>query len=135
MRNFYHLILLISSIFVIAAGISSCSEDEEDISAPTINIVKPVENDTIHLEKSNVYIEVKIENNANIDDLVMTVTTESGNLLFNYKEDQIEKNSYSCIESFSSDNIYTLTKVKLIVTCENEFHAWRKKDVTFFITR
>jgi hypothetical protein len=135
MRKFYHLILLICSVFIIMISISSCSEKEDDISAPTITIKKPAENDTIHLEHSNVYIEVKLENNANIEKMLMTVTTQSGVLLYKYEEDQIDKPSYSCNEYFNNNTIYMISKVKLIVTCENEFHAWRKKEVNFYITR
>jgi len=135
MRNFYSPFLLISAVLVCVTFVSSCSENEEDVSAPTITIKKPIENDTIHLASGKVYIEVKAENNAKIDEMAMKVITQSGTVLYNYEESKIEKYSYTCTENFSCDDLYTVTKVKLIVTCENEFHAWRKKEVNFYITR
>ena len=135
MRHFYSSTYLISIALVIITAMSSCSENEDDASAPSISIIKPAENDTIHLDKSKVYIEVKAENNADINNLKMTVYTQTGTLLYNYEEERIEKHSYTCREDFTCDDVYLLTKVKLVVTCENEFHAWRKKEVNFYITR
>ncbi len=135
MRNFYSSLFLISAIFVLTTFISSCSDNDEDASAPIITINKPAENDTIHLTKSNVYIEVEAENNAEINNMVLKVITQSGTILYTYEEDQIDKHNYTCTKSFSYDGINTVTKVKLIVTCENEYHAWRKKEVNFYLTR
>jgi len=135
MRHFYSLIFRIVVALLLVTVISSCSENEDDVSAPSIIIIKPTENDTIHLSKSKVFIEVKAENNADISNLRMTVNTQTGKLLYNYVEDQIDKHRFTCSEDFTYDDLYMLTKVKLIVTCENEFHAWRKKEVNFYITR
>lgn len=134
MRNLYTSIFLIGIVIALATAISSCSENDDDSSAPSITIKRPAENDTIHLTNSKVYIEVKAENNADIDHIVMTVITQSGALLYKYEESQIDKHSYTCIENFSPDDIERVTTVKLIVTCENEFHAWRKKEVNFYLT-
>ena len=133
MRNFYNSIFLISTVFVLVTAISSCSKNEEDISAPSITIIRPAENDTVHLKNSRVYIEVKAENNSNIDHMEMTVITQSGILLYKYEEDQIDKSSYTSSENFSLDDIDIITKVKLVVTCENELNAWRKKEVNFYL--
>lgn len=133
MRNFYNSILLISIAIGLSTAISSCSENDDDVSAPLITIKRPVENDTVHLNNNKVYIEVKAENNADIDHMVLTVITQSGTLLYKYEESQIDKHSYTCSENFSPKNINMVTKVKLIVTCENEYHAWRKKEVNFFL--
>lgn len=122
-----------SVLTVMIMGISACSENEEDVSAPEITIRKPIENDTIYLSKSKIYIEVKAANNVDIDYMKMEVITQSGTLLYNYKESNIEKPTYICIEDFTYEDLYMLTKVKLIVTCENEYHAWRKKEVNFYI--
>lgn len=133
MRKLYSSIFLIGIAIVLVTAISSCSENDEDVSAPLISITRPAENDTIHLNSSKVYIEVKAENNADIDHIVMTVITPSGTLLYKYEESQIDKHSYTCSENFSPDDVDRLTRVKLIVTCENEFHAWRKKEVNFYL--
>lgn len=133
MRNLYTSVSLIGIVIVLVTAFSSCSENEEDVSAPLITINRPAENDTIHLNHSKVYIEVKAENTADIDHIMMTVITPSGNLLYKYEESQIDKHNYNCSESFSPDDIEMVTRVKLIVTCENEFHAWRKKEVNFYL--
>jgi len=135
MRNFYSSLFLISALLVLAVFISSCSDNDEDASAPIITINKPAENDTIHLTKSNIYIELEAENNAEIDNMVLKVITQSGTILYTYEEDQIDKHKYTCSKNFTYNGIDMVTKVKLIVTCENEFHAWRKKEVNFYLTR
>lgn len=134
MRNLHSSILLFSFFFILITVASSCSENEDDVSAPEITITKPAENDTIHVAKSKVYIEVKSNNSANIDHLEMTVSTQSGTPLYMYEEDHIKNHSFSCSEDFSCNDIAVVTKVKLIVTCENEFHSWRKKEVNFYLT-
>ena len=133
MRNLYKSIFAVSIIFFLVMGISSCSENDEDVSAPSITIKRPVENDTIHMSNNRVYIEVKAENNADIDHMILTVITQSGTLLYKYEETQIDKHSYACNKNFTEDDIEVITKVKLIVTVENEYHAWRKKEVNFFL--
>jgi hypothetical protein len=116
-----------------ATAIISCSENEEDIAAPSINIIQPHENDTIYLVNGCVYVKVEARDNLEILDMEMELEDQSGTISKSYDNDDINNQSYSCNEKFELTGITSKTKMTLKVTFENEFWNWKSKTIIFYV--
>lgn len=91
---------LSSALLVVAFITASCSEKDDDIAAPSITIIRPIENDTIRLTNNFLTIEAVAQDHVGINDMEMNVIDNSGAVLFSYDKDKIETTSYSCLEQF-----------------------------------
>ena len=134
MQQKYLIFCLINAALVVAIVSSSCSKNEEDISAPDIAIIKPAENDTIQLENSYLYVHILITGNADLKNMAMNVKDALTNANIGYYSNYtISGESYICKEPIKLDYISAVSKVTLIVTCENEYNASKSKTVTFYV--
>jgi hypothetical protein len=130
-KKYISLFMINAALIVIA--ISSCSKDNEDIAAPLITIIRPVENDTVSLTNGFVIIEVVANDNVDIHDMEMNVRDQAGNVIFSYDADDLEDHSYTCIEQFQPKGITEITRMKLTVTFENEYKNWESKAIDFYV--
>ena len=133
MQHKYFSFFLITVFLILFTALSSCSDNENDISGPSITIIQPVANDTLHSTGHSVTVEVKSAGKVNIDEMEMTVKSQSGTVLFTYEQYSIGKQSYTCIESFVPHDITEVTKVTLNVKSTNELKAWNKKSINFYL--
>jgi hypothetical protein len=133
MKHRYMFFFLINAALVMAIAAPSCSKQEDDIAAPSITILQPAENDTIKLNGGFVTIKVFAQDHVNIKDMEMTVTNQTGAILFSYDADDLENQSYTCNEEFYPQGITKLTPMKLTVTFENEYENWQSKSINFFV--
>jgi hypothetical protein len=133
MKHKYFTFCLINAALILAIASYSCSEKDEDIAAPSIEIIHPGENDTIKLTGSFVTLEAKAQDHVGIRDMEMTVKDISGALLFTYDKDDIENETYTCHEPFYPTNITKVTQMNMTVTFANEYKNWTSKTVTFYV--
>jgi len=133
MRISYSLLFLMLAVFFLGTVVSSCSDSDEDIAAPTITFIQPHANDTIHLLNGSLTIKVKAEDKVNIKDMEMVLTDESGNISEEYDNDYIDNQSYTCYEPFELTGITHKTKMSLRVTFENEFKNWSAQSIVFYV--
>jgi hypothetical protein len=131
MRKIYLSFNLILAVLVLI--LSSCSENEEDIAAPSIIIVQPIANDTIHLTNGTVTIKVTAMDRVIINDMEMEVISKTGTVLFTYDNDYIDNQSYTCNENFYPTGITETTQMSLSVTFENEFKNWNTRTIIFYV--
>jgi hypothetical protein len=134
MRNLYSSLYLISTVLVMAVAISSCSENEEDIAAPSITYTYPAENDTIQVVNNSITIIVTAQDKVKLDEMAMVVKSQSEYFPYNseYKKDDIDSQTYTCNEKFYL-SITKTTRMKLIVSFQNKFHNWNKKEIDFYV--
>lgn len=133
MQKRYFTFCLINAALVMAIVLSSCSEKDEDIAAPSITIIQPVENDTIQLLNGFVTIDVVARDHVSISDMEMSIKDKSGTILYTYDVDDLEDQSYTCHEKFYPTGITKVTKMILSVTFSNEFENWTSKAITFYV--
>lgn len=131
-QRYFKSCILIAAL-VSAFFASSCSEKDEDIAAPSINILQPGENDTIDLSNGPVILKVTAQDHVSVEDMEMEVRDNTGTVLYSYDEDDIEVPSYTCIEEFHPEGITILTRMKLTATFENEYKNWTSRSVTFYV--
>jgi hypothetical protein len=133
MRHRYLLPVQFILMTITALFLTSCSENEEDIAAPSISIIQPAANDTIALSNGYLIIKVIARDKVNIDDMRMTVQDESGNIFYSYTEDDINEQSYTCTEIFYPTGINKKTRLTLCATAENEFKNWGSGTINFYV--
>jgi hypothetical protein len=113
--------------------LSSLYKTGADRGFPSINIIQPHANDTIHMANGSITIKVVVEDNANIKEMMMDVKSKSGTILFSDMEDAIENQNYICIEKFHPAGITKRTRMKLCVTFKNGFDNWKTKTIRFYV--
>lgn len=133
MQKKFLIFFLANAAFIMALAFSSCSEKDEDIAAPSITFIHPVENDTVKLYNGSVAIEVLAQDHIRISDMEMTIKDQAGTVLFTYDQDDIESPSYNCHELFYPSDITKLTRMKLAVTFSNEYKNWTSKTISFYV--
>jgi hypothetical protein len=133
MRNRYNLIILAAAVIIILIGMVSCSNDKEDIAAPSINILQPIENDTVKLTNGFVQIHVVASDHVDIHDMEMNVKDETGKVVYEYDLDDLREHSYACDEKFYPGTISHVTLYRLTVTFENEYKNWETKGINFYV--
>ena len=133
MRKIYSSFFLISAVLFIALGLSSCSENEEDIASPSIIFKKPVNNETIQIIDDSISITVEAVDDKYVTDMEMIVKNESGAILIDYDKDDIKSQNYTCDEKFYLHGITKKTRMKLIVKFKNEFQNWNEEEIDFYV--
>jgi hypothetical protein len=116
-----------------AVYLSSCSENEEDIAAPSIIFKKPVNNETIQVIDDSISIIVEAADNKYVTDMEMIVKNESGAILIEYDNDDIKSQNYTCDEKFYLHGLTKTTKMKLLVKFKNEFQNWNEEEIDFYV--
>ena len=133
MQKRYIMFCLINAALVMAIVISSCSKKAEDIAAPSITIIQPVEYDTIQLINGFITIDVLAQDHVRVSDMKMTIKDNSGTVLYTYEKDNIENATYTCHEQFYPTGITKVTQMKLKVTFSNEYENWTSKTINFYV--
>ena len=133
MINLYNSSYLISKALAKVTAISLLYRNVNDKTVPSINIMHPVANDTIHLTNGSVTIKVMLKDIANIKEMEMDIKSRSGSILFSDKEDAIENQNYTCIENFYPAGITKKTRMKLCVSFKNDFENWKTKKIIFYV--
>jgi len=133
MRNIYGQYFLLNTIVFLTIIVSSCTEDHDDIAAPLITFIQPVENDTVTLVNGLLFVKVRADDKINIHDMEMEIKNQSGTVLGEYDKDDINVLSYTCFEEFNLSGLTEKTKVTLLVTFENEHKNWCRESVDFFV--
>lgn len=133
MKKKYFMRFLLYAGLVMAFAFSSCSKNEEDIAAPSITFIHPVENDTVQLKNGFISIVVVARDHVNVHDMEMSVKDKSGTVLYSYDQDNIENTAYTCDEKFYPSGITKVTEMKLSVMFSNEFKNWTSKSITFYV--
>ena len=113
--------------------LSSLYKTEADRAFPSISIIQPHANDTIHLANGSITIKVMVEDIANIKEMMMDIKSKSGTILFSDMEDAIENQNYICIEKFHPAGITKRTQLKLCVTFKNGFENLKTKTIKFYV--
>ncbi len=131
-KKYFMRSLLYAGLFM-AAAFLACSKNEEDIAAPSITFIHPVENDTVQLKNGFISIVVMAQNHVNVSDMEMNVKDKSGTVLYSYDQDNIEKTAYTCDEKFYPSGITKVTEMKLSVKFSTEFKNWTSKTITFYV--
>jgi ssDNA-binding replication factor A large subunit len=124
---------LVFTAMIFAGVLSSCSKNGEDIAAPSITFIQPVENDTVQLKNGYMTIEVLAQDRVNVSDMEMKVKDNSGKVLYSYDKDDISNQSYTCHEVFYPKGIAGITQMKLSVIFSNEYENWTSKSITFYV--
>jgi len=133
MRKIYSSFYLISVVLLMAIGLSSCSENQEDIAAPSIIFKKPVNNETIQVIDDSISITVEAADDKYVADMEMIVKNESGAILIEYDNDDIKSQNYTCDEKFYLHGLTKTTRMKLIVKFKNEFQNWNEEEIDFYV--
>ena len=133
MRKIYSSFYLISAVLLMAIGLSSCSENQEDIAAPSIIFKKPVKNETIQVIDDSISITVEAADDKYVADMEMIVKNESGAILIEYDNDDIKSQNYTCDEKFYLHGLTKTTRMKLIVKFKNEFQNWNEEEIDFYV--
>ena len=133
MKKKYSMRCLVFAVLVMASAFSSCSKNEEDIAAPSITFIHPLENDTVQLQSGFISLVVMAQDNVNLRDMEMNLKDKSGTVLYSYDQDNIENTAYTCDEKFYPSGITKVTEMKLSVMFSNEFKNWTSKTITFYV--
>jgi hypothetical protein len=135
MRNLYRIFFLIATVLVMGNGLTSCSENEEDIAAPKIIINQPAENEIIGLDTNhevNIDIEAK-EEHGNLKDMIMYVSNESKYHVCDESKGNIKHPEFQFHDSFPLPGITQLTKLTLYVSFTNESGSFKEVYRVFYV--
>jgi hypothetical protein len=120
-------------IVLIGFFIFSCDGSTDDIEAPVVNIIQPVENDTIVLSTtSEINIRFTASDNDELHDVIVYVKNTSGQILYSTTKD-VDQKSYNYSERYKPSNINSITQLKLEthITDHSDNHTF--KSVSFFV--
>jgi hypothetical protein len=135
MRKIYNSINLISAAFLLIILLSACSENDDDISAPTVTSTYPAENDTIQLVLNSITVSFAAKDDVKIDKMSMNITSQSESFPYSiqFAEDAIDNQYFNCVECFPLYGLTKTTPMKWTFYLQNEFHSWKKKEIDFYV--
>jgi len=135
MRKLYNSNILIGTALLLIIGLSACSENDDDISAPTIISTYPAENDTIQVVLNSITVSFAAKDDVKIDNMSMNITSQSESFPYTiqFAEDAIDNQNFNCVECFPLYGLTKTTPMKWTFYLQNEFHSWKKKEIDFFV--
>ncbi len=120
-------------IVLIGFFIFSCDGTSDDIEAPAVTIIQPLENDTILLSiTKEVNIRFTTSDNDELHDVIVYVKNTAGKILYSTTND-VDQKTYNYSEQYKPSNINVLTQLKLEthITDHSDNHTF--KSVSFFV--